>query len=566
MRLARPPVPAALDRYGRHRMNRITVILLAALDAVIALGVGVAIPLVPLTVAWGMTFGSSAGWLPYWRSGVDVWLLGHGVDVTVTLDPVASAMFGLSGTNVFTVTIAALGFALLTVVFGFRTGRRAWATPHAVTAAVSGVAVFAVLSALVTLSAHTGPAVPSLLQGTLLPALVFAIGIGIGVASAQLRDGVDPARVEHPRAARPPWPVATWSEPTRAVLSAALRGGVAASALVIAASAVLFAVLMLVNYGRIVGLYEALQPGVMGAVVLTFAQLALLPNAVIWTASWIAGPGFALGTGSSVDVAQTSLGPLPTVPLLGTLPQGDPWFGLVAVLVPVLCGAGAAHLGRRRIERMSGMLSGGYPAGGWGAGRLALVVIGSAVCSGAVLGLLAWWSAGAVGPARLQHTGPDPLLVAGAVTAEVLVGGAIGIALRRQADRPATDTARQSLRERRLTGPARYVPASAGRTGNVQEATADSGWLLGAEDLPPGSADGDGNQDHDLAALLAELDRHAARGSAREASSAPRPAPARPSAPRVPAPRGRMPILRARDDFGAPEFARHEDADDDAQP
>ncbi|GAB3392318.1 hypothetical protein GCM10027568_19340 [Humibacter soli] len=471
-------------------MNRITVSLLAALDAVIAVGIGVAIPLVPLTVMWGVQFDLAGDWMSFWRAACDVWLLGNGVDLTFTLDPATAAGFGLSGQTVFTVTIAALGFALLTAVLGSRTGRRAWATEHAITASITGVVVFAALSTFVTLTAHTGPVVPSLLQGALLPAGVFALGIVIGLAAAETRDRADLGRrggfgatapigtasfgsghsgtgrigaghpgtgrigAAHPGATREPearaslpWPVDRWSPSTRAVLAASLRGGVAASLLMVAVSAVLLTLLMALRYGSIVGLYEALQPGLLGALGLTLAQLAFLPNAVIWTASWLAGPGFALGTGSSVDPTQTLVGPLPNVPLLGALPQGDPAFGLIGVLAPVLCGVAAGVLTRQRLNRMSGLGTlRGARSDDWTAGRLSLVVLGTAVFCGAIVGLLAWWSAGAIGPGRLQHVGPNGLFVAGAVALEVLVGTAIGIAVRRQSD---DDDAPIALRDRR---------------------------------------------------------------------------------------------------------------------
>jgi hypothetical protein len=611
-------------------MNRITVILLAALDAVIALGVGVAIPLVPLTVMWGLQFDLSSDWLPFWRGGADIWLLGQGVDDTVTLDPTASATFGLSGTNVFTISTAALGLAVLTVFLGSRTGRRAWATPHALAAAISGIVTFAVLSALVTLSAHTGAVVPSLLQGAVLPACVFAVGIGVGIVAAELRDRADPARGdalggEHPQ--HLPWPASGWSPSTRAVLAAILRGGMAASALVVAASAVFLTVLMVIGYGRIVGLYETLQPGVLGAGALTLAQLALLPNAVIWAASWLAGPGFAIGAGSSVDVAQTTLGPLPSVPLFGVLPQSDPGFGLAAVLVPVLCGAVAGFLLRRWIERMSAVQAAGrvdgYRAGAragvggvrgrlehgiggradgvveWGAGRLALVVLGMGVCSGAVLGLLAWWSSGAIGPGRLQHAGPNPLLVAAAVAAEVVIGAGIGIAVRRES---ALEPGRIGARERRertifipaqtaLSSPAEPRGSAAGgrRSGGraVPTNDDDKDWIaaLDFDDEPPehspretsrstastrgraapkraGSASGrpalGGSAAGDPGLGASGLGASGLGVSGLGGSGL-----VRPSAPRVPTPRGRLPKVARERDFAEPEFASHETSESD---
>ncbi|NNC11772.1 hypothetical protein HII28_07770 [Planctomonas sp. JC2975] len=584
-------------------MNRLTVILLAALDAVIALGVGVAIPLVPLTVLWATKLDLAAGWAPFWRAAADIWLLGHGTDVTITLAPAASALFGLSGTNVFPITIAALGFALLTVLLGSRTGRRAWATPHAFTAAIAGVVVFAVLSALVTLSAHTGSAIPSLLQGTLLPPAVFAIGIGLGMIAAELRDRNDPAHAEHPASDSGPalpWPIVNWSPSTRAVLASGLRAGAAATLLLIAAAAVVLGVLMAVRYGRIVGLYETLQPGVLGAGALTLAQLALLPNAVIWTASWLVGPGFAVGTGSSVDVTQTALGPLPSVPILGALPQGDPGFGLVAVLVPVLCGAAVGFLARQRLERMPAprtLRSVASPS--WGVGRLALVVLCAAVTSGAIIGLLAWWSSGSIGPGRLQHAGPNALLIAGFAAVEVLVGGAIGIAVRRQPDEAA---APPTLRERRAAAsdvvssgrgaapnPTAWWAGAASSSGtSVDDVEADTApvTLVGADAAsgkPHSSGDSIrsvldwygpdamGSDDHD--------DEPAPRPRARGAATAQDPPPkrnapaprgsasslSRPSAPRVPTP-GRMPRAYREQDFAKPEFARHEDDEADAGP
>ncbi|MHA7985603.1 cell division protein PerM [Rathayibacter sp. CAU 1779] len=601
-------------------MNRLTVILLAALDAVIALGVGVAIPLVPLTVLWALKLDLAADWVPFWRAAADIWLLGHGTDVTITLAPAASALFGLSGTNVFPITIAALGFALLTVLLGSRTGRRAWATPHPVTAAIAAVVVFAVLSGLVTISAHSGSVIPSLLQGTLLPPAVFAIGIGIGMIAGVLRDSNDPTRAEHPvsdRGAVLPWPVVNWSPSTRAVLASGLRAGVAAALLLIAAAAVVLAVLMAVRYGRIVGLYETLQPGILGAGALTLAQLALLPNAVSWTASWLAGPGFAVGTGSSVDVTQTTLGPLPSVPILGALPQGDPGFGLIAVLVPVLCGAAAGFLTRQRLERMPAPRtpSSRASSAAWGVGRLTLITLCAAVTSGAIVGLLAWWSAGSIGPGRLHDAGPNPLLVAGVFAVEALVGCAIGVAIRRQ---PDEDAVRLSLRERRAasstdvvapvrpSGPSRQptpVPVGVAVGAGAKRREADENLRKALAWYDPDAMDDDLSDDlsDDLedrrpgagpvpkrtpreefdTEPVPVVSRDRKKGDRRRGdssrqdvtahpSASARPSGAgslaRPAAPRVPTPRGRLPRVYQKQDFAGPDFARHEDTDRDRDP
>jgi hypothetical protein len=261
------------------------------------------------------------------------------------------------------------------------------------------------------------------------------------------------------------------------------------------------------------------------------------------------------------------------------------------VLVPVLCGAAAAYLTRQRIERMPvARVLGHWGSGRWGGGRLTLVVLGSAVFAGAVLGLLAWWSAGAVGPGRLQHAGPNPLFVAGAVAAEVLVGGAIGIAVRRHADEPGSvsrpvvsspslavpptaglsspiSTPTASLRERRLQERARDGRAAESVTRVVAPATPVRGTSPVDEavtaEIPvvperKGARKVRGRDEP-------ESPRSEPKAEPTARPSAGRALPARPNAPRVPSPRGRVPALRAHQDFGPPDFARHEGSDDDHQ-
>ena len=64
-------------------MTRRLTLLLAALEAVFLIAIGVAIPLVPLTIVWATHFGFGPDWLIFWRAAADVWLIGHGVDVSV---------------------------------------------------------------------------------------------------------------------------------------------------------------------------------------------------------------------------------------------------------------------------------------------------------------------------------------------------------------------------------------------------------------------------------------------------------------------------------------------------
>jgi hypothetical protein len=286
--------------------------------------------------------------------------------------------------------------------------------------------------------------------------LVFAIGIGIGVA-------IDARR----RDARNGWiaaQLAKWPGEVRAIIASSLRGGTAAVAAVTAVAGLLVAVLLLGHYAQVITLYESAHAGVLGGVTLTVGQLAFIPNLVIWAASWLIGPGFAIGTGSSVSALGTSLGPLPAIPILGALPTGSIAFGFIGLLIPVVAGFLAGVVCRGRLlaalelsERVPssvgssaiGASGGGLSSmdlstaglsvadadgrgiggfGGSGRGRrLAITGIGIGIVGGLLFALLASASAGAAGPGRLVDVGPSPWLVGLYAALEIGVAAIVGL-------------------------------------------------------------------------------------------------------------------------------------------
>ena len=68
--------------------------------------------------------------------------------------------------------------------------------------------------------------------------------------------------------------------------------------------------------------YRLLNPGVVGGGLLLLAQIAYLPNAVLWAIAYMLGPGFAVGTGTVVAPAGSAVGLVPAFPLLAALPSG----------------------------------------------------------------------------------------------------------------------------------------------------------------------------------------------------------------------------------------------------
>ncbi len=403
-------------------MNRTTLAMLAALEALITVAIGIGISLVPLTLLWAVEYGFSVDWSVFWRGAVDIWLLGNGVDLRVLLPAAAVAGIGLpAAAEPFIVSLAPLALTAFTLVMGARAGTRAAATRYWQSAVAVGLVTVIALSGLAAFSALDDSLRPSLVQAFLLPGLVYGFGLVIGVASGwhripaghsgrvgglvtQVRERLDER----------------FDRFDRAVFMAAIRGGVATVTGIIGVSAVLFGLLLVVNFGLVTSLYQSAQLGVVGGATTTLAQIVFVPNLVVWTASWLIGPGFALGAGSSISPVNTIVGPVPGLPVLGAVPSGDFALGFLGLLVPVLIGFLAAMLVRPRLVSALG----GRPL----VARLLIAAVGIGIVAGVCLGLLAWFSSGAAGPGRLVQVGPNPWLVAGFAALEVTIAAAIGMA------------------------------------------------------------------------------------------------------------------------------------------
>jgi len=398
-------------------MTRRLTLLFSALEALLVVAIGVAIPLVPLTILWAAQFGFAPDWAIFWRGAADIWLIGHGVDVTFTLNPATASALGIAGAGApVRVTIALLGFALLTLLLGVRAGERVAETGHRVLGEVTALIVFAAASTVVTVTALDAAARPSSWQGALLPTIVFGIGLFLGVLREGRERGGDGARSPLRDA------IAVWRPPVRAAVGGALRAGAAAVALTTLVSAVAVALLIAVNYAQIIRLYEALHTEVVGGIALTAGELAFVPNLVIWAASWFVGPGFAIGAGSHVSPLGTALGPVPTIPLLGALPTGDLAFGFAGLLVPVVAGFLAGAATRPLLIRALDAADAPHLPG------FVVTALGGGVFGGLLLGLLAAVSSGAAGPGRFQQVGPDAFAVGLAAALEFAVAIGIGLA------------------------------------------------------------------------------------------------------------------------------------------
>lgn len=341
-----------------------------------------------LVAALGVLFargldGAGAG--SVLRTAARVWLTAIGSGITA--DGIA-------------ITLVPIGAVLVAVAIIAQVVR--WTLPDPVddlaAFVISTAGVHGVVGALTASLVGTGGVEVSTIRAA---AAAFVVG-GLGAASGAVsRHGGGGAL----------W--FTISDHVRRAVRAAVSGVVT----VLAVATLVVVALLLRQLDRAGDLWALLDPGAGGAVALGIGSLLAVPTLVLWTAAALIGPGFALGTDTTVDLTGAQLGAVPGFPVLAALPSPGTFPDGVFVLglVPLLAGAVAGW--RSDPGEADGLVA-----------RLVAGVAAGAV-AGFVLGVLVGASGGAIGPGRMMQTGPPaltPLLVAVPVMA---LGGGIGAAL-----------------------------------------------------------------------------------------------------------------------------------------
>lgn len=367
----------------QQRRPPVVVGALAALRA--GLG-GLLLVVVVVLAGWAADDRSGAAAAQVLRAGMRVWLLAHGTVLELPL-----GRFSL----------VPLGLTVLPLALLWRAGRsasrglRAVSVGGALRAALVVVAPYAALTGAVALLAGTPTVEPSPVSAVAGGGLVALVGAGAGALS---RDRV--------------WRAA-WlrrGERTRRTLLAAGTAGVA----LLGAGALLVGGSLAVHAGRTAELFAVSAPGPLAGAALLLMGLAYAPEAVLWAACWLAGPGFSVGAGTAVGPFGTELAAVPALPLLAALPSGalPPWVGALVLLVPLTAGG----LAGRALHRVTE----GLPRT-----AVALDVTLTALWSGGAVAVLAVLAGGAAGGARLAQVGPSGWQCGLAVAAEVGVGASL---------------------------------------------------------------------------------------------------------------------------------------------
>ena len=99
---------------------------------------------------------------------------------------------------------------------------------------------------------------------------------------------------------------------------------------------------LMINFGTVHKLTTVLQPGFIGGILLFALTLLYLPNFLISAAAYLTGAGFAIGRDTLISPLNFSLGKIPALPILGSLPTGRHPFYLVGALVVIAVGAQVA--------------------------------------------------------------------------------------------------------------------------------------------------------------------------------------------------------------------------------
>ena len=181
------------------------------------------------------------------------------------------------------------------------------------------------------------------------------------------------------------WPVRARSFP---------RGIGVAALICVGTGAALLSVVLILGRERIAAIADGLGGDGTAGILLIVIQLAWLPNLVIWAMAWALGAGVTLGEGTLLDMNGTSLGFLPSIPVLGAVPDPGPvpelaWLWLLGGVLAGVLATLVVTLNRSSERFYETSMTGGI----------------AGILTGVLLFVLAWFASGGLGTQRLAHVG-----------------------------------------------------------------------------------------------------------------------------------------------------------------
>ncbi|MET8328343.1 DUF6350 family protein [Streptomyces sp. NPDC005181] len=392
--------------------GRSAALVSAFLRGVLAAGLGLGSLAVLVMAVWISSPASDSGPTGALNAAAGIWLLAHGADLVRTDT--------LSGTPAPVGVVPLLLTAVL-VWLVHRAARDAMEPDEGRTAPSVG-SVFCLVTggyllvvAVVAFYAKGGSMVaqPSSLLFPMVPVVAGAAGAGVWTAAG------------HPVGPPPSWaPVRLHEAMARTRFAeraeAVFRSAAAGTAVLLGGGALLVAASLVWHAEQMQASFLGLSGDWAGRCAVLLLALALVPNAAVWGAAYGLGPGFALGTASTVTpFAFTGHPALPNFPLLAAVPAHGPGTVLnwAAMAVPVAAGITIARFTVRN-EKARGLLetvlTAALAAVGCGVATAALTAAaGGPLGTGALAAFgPVWWLAGVAAPAWTTLIGvPGALLL-----------------------------------------------------------------------------------------------------------------------------------------------------------
>jgi hypothetical protein len=352
-------------------------VVTGAIAACAAAGSGLVFITLLVLAGWIAAPHAGLGLTGVLRTAADLWLVGHHVGF---------ALHGTGRIGTGRIGMLPLGLVLIPGALLWAAGR--WVVRQGQVARLAEVGYaalalavpYALVAGALALAGQSALAMPSMPQAVVSGFLIALVAGGLGGARALA-----------------PWGRLIELLPPRS--RAVFLGSVGALAVLTGAGALLAGASLSTSMGGFRSVDVALAPGMVGGALLLLAQIAYVPNAVVWSICYTLGPGFAFGTGTVVAPTGSALGPLPMLPMLAALPTGahtsvPGWVSLLMLSVPYLAGAFGGLLTARAAPTPAVELA---PLWGFACG----------VATGLALGLLAAFAGGPLGSGRLTAVGPS---------------------------------------------------------------------------------------------------------------------------------------------------------------
>jgi len=395
-------------------VNRGLSFAIAALQALIIVATVVGLIIAPLTLAWFIEGDGQVEWILALRVAVYAFLLACGVPIGFADGEIVGISF-----DAFSLTALPLGLTGLIILMAIRIGHRLSAAASLWPAWLGGSLAFGGISYGASLLVADESVLAGTWEPLYFPALFFGLLLVASSVSGrrfELFEGANGPEAKERIWIRNLFASAYsrlhWS--IRTALNPGVRVGLSVVAVLIFSSSALIALGLGFGWVQVIGLYQGLGLSVLGGVMLTIGQLAILPNLIVYGASWISGSGFAIGTGSYVSPFAAELGPLPALPVFAALPTGGFERGLIFILIPVL----AALIATFFVARHADQLRWEYGTRLSGALSLSLV---AALTSAVAVYVVSLAASGSFGPGRFETVGAEPIIFALVVFVEVLV-------------------------------------------------------------------------------------------------------------------------------------------------